>query len=512
MRRATLAVLSALAPAAAAAQVNVALSGAVSSDLRYRAQEERVHDDASGELLLDKTFERNENRVSTRLTLAIGHKAQGVGEVEFVWLGFSDVGRLDDLTLAERVDPFWIEAHAAYLEVYDLLPALDLRVGRQVVQWGTADQFNPTHNLNALDLYDPLRFGLLMPNQMVRADWHPRDLFTLTAAWVPVFRPARLPPTAVIGLRSTERIPIQDAEFRHSVAALSGLAPPGELDVRPVLPEATLDNSQAGARLATRLGLFDVSGSYTIGRDDMPQPYLSDGRDAPGETRVRLMYPRVQVVGADLAASLPWLADLGVWAEGAVFFPQRVTMSVLTPQGEAKVNPDGGFCSNDPLVLLVAPSQGVNAAECRPGARDPLIVDDEPFVRWTVGTDYSLTSQLYANAQWVHGFVDEFGVGQDVRVAASRPEDEHTLRRQGDYVVAGVDHRSFSDTLLLRVFGIAGLRDPRSYVVFPQVVWSVADGAELTLGAFVMLGDFDSKFGDPAAGGTVVFTKAKVYF
>ena len=38
----------------------------------------------------------------------------------------------------------------------------------QVVQWGTADMFNPTNNLNAPDLEDPLMFGESVANEMVR--------------------------------------------------------------------------------------------------------------------------------------------------------------------------------------------------------------------------------------------------------------------------------------------------------------------------------------------------------
>lgn len=497
------AALGAALAAPAAAQVSASFSGSVSADLRYRAAEEREHDEDDGAVLLPDGFSRNENRVRAKIVAEAGTKARGVGELELVWLGFSEVDTLEGLSRRDEIDPYWLEAHAAYLDVADLLPALDLRAGRQIVQWGAADQFNPTNNVNPLDLYDPLLFGVPLANQSVRADWHPRDLFHLTLVWTPVFRPARLPPTAPLALRSTERIPIQDAQFRRELAGLAaGFSGGGAaaIDVVPNLPPADIENTQGAARLARRFGVFDLSLSYFVGRDDMPQPYLVDARDTSA-VRAALMYPRVMAAGADVAASLPWLADVGVWAEGAVFFPQRVDMRMLLPElaggGEVRVAPDGALCLGD---------------LCPDGARRPLIVGDEPFPKWTVGADYSLTPQLYANVQWVHGFPDEFGAGDDVRVAAEAAEDEHLLPRLGDYVVAGLDHRSFSDTLLLRLFGIAGARAPQSVVLFPQVVWSVADGAEITVGAFVMLGGFDSKFGDPAAGGTNLFLRGKMYF
>ena len=38
-------------------------------------------------------------------------------------------------------------------------------------------------------------------------------------------------------------------------------------------------------------------------------------------------------------------------------------------------------------------------------------------MKWTLGFDYTLTRELYLNAMWVHGFVDEFGAGDWLRGA-----------------------------------------------------------------------------------------------
>ena len=50
--------------------------------------------------------------------------------------------------------------------------------------------------------------------------------------------------------------------------------------------------------------------------------------------------------------------------------------------------------------------------------------------------------------------------------------------------------------------------DPTA-VLFPQIMWAVWDATELSLGAFVFLGDRSTKFGDPAAGASEIFLKAK---
>ena len=69
--------------------------------------------------------------------------------------------------------------------------------------------------------------------------------------------------------------------------------------------------------------------------------------------------------------------------------------------------------------------------------------------------------------------------------------------------------------MLLRFFGAfkvpqVGDQTPHfTAVLFPQIVWAVWDATELSVGAFVFLGPSDSKFGDPAAGATELFLKAK---
>jgi hypothetical protein len=73
----------------------------------------------------------------------------------------------------------------------------------------------------------------------------------------------------------------------------------------------------------------------------------------------------------------------------------------------------------------------------------------------------------------------------------------------------------FSDQLLIRLFGAfkvpqMGDQDPKfTAVIFPQIAWAVWDATELSVGAFLFLGDRDTKFGDPAAGASEIFMKAR---
>jgi hypothetical protein len=155
------------------------------------------------------------------------------------------------------------------------------------------------------------------------------------------------------------------------------------------------------------------------------------------------------------------------------------------------------------------------------------VVPSTPFFKLTAGLDYSFNKFLYGNLQYVHGFIDEFGAGKQCYAlpgekpgGLSRCED-----RIGDYLVLGFDLKFFSDALLIRFFGafklphvddkITGTEtvDQRfTAVLFPQIAWAVWDATELTLGAFVFLGDKSTKFGDPAAGASELFLKAKFQY
>ncbi|RME50008.1 MAG: hypothetical protein D6795_10820, partial [Deltaproteobacteria bacterium] len=135
------------------------------------------------------TFERNDNILNTALHFDGGEKIGARASFEIVYSGFSRVEEINDLALRERVDPFRIESEELYLDLYGWpFSWLDLRIGKQTLVWGTADQFNPTDNLNPDDFEDPLEFGKNIANNMIRADAYFGEN-TLTLVVVPVFKP-----------------------------------------------------------------------------------------------------------------------------------------------------------------------------------------------------------------------------------------------------------------------------------------------------------------------------------
>ncbi len=132
----------ALAVAAAHAKVKVETLGYVETDVRFAMPGKAFERE-------DGTLRFNENRFGYQVDAKLNEHvfARAAGRVVFV--GFSDVPSAFDLTQRAKIDPFWWELDAAYVDLRDLgVEGLDLRLGRQIIHWGTSDQFNPTNNIN----------------------------------------------------------------------------------------------------------------------------------------------------------------------------------------------------------------------------------------------------------------------------------------------------------------------------------------------------------------------------
>lgn len=500
---ASVAVLLAVTPAAADVEVN--WGAFVENDLRaavHRVDEPGIN--------------RNQTTLGVDLKVdLIPGSLRFVGDLKVAWVGFTRDTEFAGLTNRGVVSPFWLESDAAYVEAIGLVPDLDLRIGRQIVHWGAADMFNPTNNINSLDLEDPLKFGESIANQILRLDWNPgAGNFIFTAVWVPVFQPAQLPGSALLAIGDTSsEFPFVSPNDRRDSERLRNiwLRNPDyyEIDqpiVNAKMPGWGLENSQVGLRVQWLTGLFDMSLSYYRGFDGIPvskasksSTYSTDLTAENGTpvlgvaSDVRLVYPRKQVVGFDLAGQLPFLDDAGLWFEGALVFPEEVKMTF-------------------------------DVQEVAPGSRiiEGSTVTTQPFLKYTLGSDYSVNDHMFVTAQFIHGFIDEFGV--------------HAIN---DYWVGGIDLKFIQERLLIRAFAVGEIPhqdddlpldddgdghvesfakgatdDGRlgALVLFPSVTVKPFDGLELALGGYFTFGHRESKLAQPATGPSLVFFRAKASF
>jgi hypothetical protein len=278
------------------------------------------------------------------------------------------------------------------------------------------------------------------------------------------------------------------------------------------------------------------------------------------QTDVQLGYPRMHVFGFNMSGEFnPFkkikdsIQGIGYRVEAALVVPQAYSIELVQDALPALLQNAGLYDYLDNNV---------------PGGPQPNVVDSSPFFKWTIGLDYSFGSHVYANAQWVHGLVDEFGNGVTVRQSGVLPVSELSTAqlgsqcvfsksplpagwaaahnnpcatetfspRIGDYLVLGTDIKFLDDAALLRLFTIWALSgvtmetyDPTqnkrvdnhyslfssqgfSAVLFPELDYNFGNGLELGTGALVLLGHSYTKFGDPAAGGSVYFVRGRFSF
>ncbi len=444
---------------------------------------------------------RNENRLEFYFAYSPNEHIQIVGDIEPVFMGVAQAQELGDLATRSMLTPFHVESDAAYVALLDLLPGLDIKIGRQILVWGTADKFNPTNNLNPDDLEDRPLFTEPVANQMVVVDVAPwGDKVWFEGVYIPMFFPALLPPSAGAALKDPQApVPFVDNADLRTIDSLQQM-----LDANPALvpkvnghvvqPKLRFRNSQAAAKIGWSFWEVDMSLSYYYGRHDIPTPVNvestqvrpTDPAITPPEqlheeccfvSDAFLVYPRMQVIGYDFAAQLPFLGHMGVWGEMGLFLPERKTLRIEFPV---------------PILIdgqLQREMEGVT-------------IRKTPFVKATAGLDYTFGKHVYVQAQYLRGFIDDFGAGQI-----------------GNYLVAGTDLIFFGRHLIFRFFTVIdfptgrkdflGEKDKGSYVFFPEILLVPPWGfLTFELGGFAFLGGERTKFGQKAAGSSIVFLKA----
>jgi hypothetical protein len=190
---------------------------------------------------------------------------------------------------------------------------LDLRLGRQVVAWGTTDVVNPTDYLAPRDFSEPLdtddeRLGILAARARLYALGG-----QLEAVVAPVLTPSRLPGP---GSRWFPALPSSMPDPADPSRALD--VSYRQLDAGR--PAATLRNVQYALRASASLRGWDVSASYFDGWDH--QPTIHHEVEHVGEGGIRIgLRPRHhgrRAVGADLATTR---GPYGLRAEAAYYMP-----------------------------------------------------------------------------------------------------------------------------------------------------------------------------------------------
>ncbi len=325
-----------------------------------------------------------------------------------------------------------------YVDVYGFLfPIFDLRIGKQRLSWGTADKLNPTDNLNPDDFSDLLSLGEKIPTWAVRGSFYLGD-FVLTGVWLPSLTPALLP--------------------REGASLFLGSGSSGMTDSL-ILPAQRPENSMFAFKLEGILGPLDFSLSYFNGFDDI----MILRRENQDDESLELGFPRLQVVGADLATEI---LGIGFWAEGAMFLPERIVSET---------------------ILAATPYPAVE-------------LDDKPYFKFTIGADYTFPGGIYLNGQWMHGFFTE-------RSSAGL----------NDYLFIRIEKKFFRGRIKIALGGGGEVDDwgavdkSYGYGVFPELAYLAVDNLEIALGAFITGGERQTLLGSWQDAGQV-YLRVKVNF
>ncbi len=446
-------------------------------------------------------------------------KVDVIADLSLVYSGKSDVYELTTLQKRDKVDPFYFESDALYVRISDfILDFLDIRIGRQIIDWGSADRFNPTSVINSLDLEDYQDFGHRIANEMINIQYAPDwevmgeetpifSEFHVQLVWVPRFRSNMVP-------ESSEYVFGGPDQFRRFAKSkiLTNLVDLQELyvkyqgsilyDVKVAEPDDAIENSQVGLRLGFSLLGVDINfygyygydhnmqprtvnvnavstdpkvseaveeNIYLVGEDDEKRKGLMDLMESFGVdgistltayTDVTVEYPRIWMAGMDFATSLDFIGGVGLWGELAFYIHDDV-----------KIDLD------------------INGTKLHENQADKGY-----FVKAVLGIDNSFTKWLYMNMQYIYGFVDEFGA-KDL---------EHYLMWNGDF-------KAFNEQMLFRLSLVWCISDPSAMLV-PSFSFKFWPNTEVALGALIHLGDDDKTFGNRVTGPNYVYLQAKYSF
>lgn len=287
-----------------------------------------------------------------------------------------------------------VQLREAYIDLYGFLSEhIDVRIGRQRIAWGTADRLNPSDNINPWELEDFWDFGRHTPTNSLLAKYYWNG-FTLTAVFTPRFSPSLLPDQSWKAAFMPEvpdrwQIPLPDGTMTDIWLQ------PLSVSRMENLPERKLKASTYAVKIARDIRNYTVSFGWL--RQYAPIPVLtrlsvqgkitslptSPDMPVPMNTTVDAMlsYSLRNVVNADFSGSL---GSVGVWGEAALFIPEK---TILTRS-----------------ISIESPMGTFN-----PVLPDSTIFDGNPYLKYTLGFDYTFPANIYLNVQYVHGFFHEEG-------------------------------------------------------------------------------------------------------
>ena len=270
-----------------------------------------------GELDHISYFKSKENKINSRnqsiLNLELSKSFKGKSVIK------TELEYRNDLSDKARNRLF---IDRLYIDLF--FDKMDIRIGRQLINWGQTDGFNPLNNINPIDFTDLLDTADdIRSVYALSCNYYLNDV-KLNFIVVPVFSPSLLPNDS----RSRWLAPfprlLPDSnnpnQFRRASFSIE----------EPLFKHNFKDELQFGLKASTAIEGYDVAFSYYNGFNDVPK-YLQQIQFISNDSiaiSLKPEYYRWQVLGFDFATTLgPW----GFRGESGLFFSNGTSLIPKDP-------------------------------------------------------------------------------------------------------------------------------------------------------------------------------------
>ncbi len=179
----------------------------------------------------------------------------------------------------------------AFADIY--LKNTDLRIGRQVISWGTADGINPTNYINPKEISFTDMEPKGKPLTCAQATYYGKNII-LTGVGIFDYEPVEIP-----------------EEMKNGFP-------------EPTEPENTLKNMEFALKVEKRISNWDVKLSYFSGWEDYPALWMKYNPLIPPPLppfEPQSAYQRVNKIGLATASTF---RGIGLWTETAYVLPHKI--------------------------------------------------------------------------------------------------------------------------------------------------------------------------------------------
>jgi len=304
--------------------------------------------DFSGSLTYSGQYSLSEQKLSNTLNLDLNYIHSFTDEV------FAE----GDLVLKysdRSFMPFTIIPKEIYLGAYDLIPQVDIRAGKLIVNWGSADILSPLDNFNPL----PPRMSFTtipQKNGVLAADitYYFNDITYLQAIVLPSFVPSYMPEKYEEQMYLSMFTP----QFQAQGIEISSIN----------ITHNTPENPVWGIKLGRSFTSFDAAISYYNGYylNAYPESIQVVPEPSGMSLDLGLGYPKKDVLGLEFQGDFPGIEGATLRGDLAYIIPQ--TWQV---QGEDMLK--------------------------------------DSYLKAVIGADYTTSFDLYLNIGFIWGFAFEEG-------------------------------------------------------------------------------------------------------